>query len=142
LKYVMVTHWDGHWDALPNNEAHYTKKMIRFELKVDKLLDRTSTLFVKLNKETKKPEKAWNGYVYGFKDENNKVRFKVHIEKSISLTDIPQRYLSLKEGWYLEAERVEPIIPHEFALYPPFFYSMLTTSNWKSLRTLHFGCLN
>jgi len=54
---VMVTHWDGHWDALPNNETYYTKKMIRFELEVDKLLDGASTLFIKLDKETKKPEK-------------------------------------------------------------------------------------
>jgi len=140
FKYVMVTHWDGHWDALPNNETHYTKKMIRFELKADKLLDRAPTLFVKLNKETKKPEKAWIGYVYGFKDEDNKVHFKVHIEKSISLKDIPQHYLSLKEGWYLE-EKVEPIIPPEFALYPPFFYSMLTTSDWKGFENFTFWLL-
>jgi len=93
-----------------------------------------------LNKETKKPEKAWIGYVYGFKDEDNKVHFKVHIEKSISLKDIPQHYLSLKEGWYLE-EKVEPIIPPEFALYPPFFYSMLTTSDWKGFENFTFWLL-
>jgi len=40
--------------TIPRN---YTKKMIRFEVKVDKLLDRASTLFIKLDKETKKPEK-------------------------------------------------------------------------------------
>jgi len=142
FKYVMVTHWDDHWDTLPNNETHYTKKMIRFELKADKLLDRTPTLFIKLkSKDIKKPEKAWIGYVYGFKEEGDKIRFKVQIEKGLSLAEVPKKFLSLKEGWYLETGSLEPGIPHEIILYPPFFYSLLSTNNWEEFENLTFWLL-
>jgi hypothetical protein len=110
--------------------------MLRFELTAEKLVEKTPTLFIKLNEKTKKPEKAWTGYVYGFKEEGDRIRFKVNIEKTIPLADIPMRHLSLKEGWYLvDKVIVEEVIPHEFSLYPPFFYALLTTRDWEEFES-------
>jgi hypothetical protein len=135
----MVTYRNRHWDELPNREAYYNKEVIRFELKEDRLMDKAPTLFIKLNGETGGLEKAWIGYVYGFKDEDDRVSFKVYVEKEVPLTDIPKRYLSLREGWYSEDER--PQVPPEFSLYPPFLYSLLTTRKWRGLKNLTFQLL-
>jgi len=129
-KYVMVTHWDKHWDALPNHETYFPKDRILFELVNDNLVDNAPTLFIKLkNKRTKKPERTWIGYVYEFKEQADKVYFKVNLEKEVPLPEISEKkYLVLKEGWYLiDCCSKEGSIQLEFSLYPPLFYSLLKT---------------
>jgi len=136
LKYVMVTIWERHWDALPNRETHYGKEWIRFKPIAHNLVERAPTLFIKLDGKTKKPEKAWAGYVYDFKVKEDEVWFKVNVEREVPLADVSKRYLSLEPGWYLEE-----VIPREFALYPPFLYSLLTTGDWRDFEDHVFWLL-
>jgi hypothetical protein len=62
------------------------------------------------------------------------------------LDKIPSNYLSLKEGWYLFEETfekilIEEIIPLEYVLYPPFFYSLLRTRDWEEFENYTFWLL-
>jgi hypothetical protein len=46
---------------------------------LNNLVENALTLFIKiklLSDETKVPERAWIGYVYGFRDEKDRIRFK------------------------------------------------------------------
>lgn len=139
MRYIMVTHWKGHWDALPKRETYYPKKIVYFEATADKLVDNTRTIFIKLDERTKNPEGAWIGYVYGFKDEGDRIRFRYHLQKSIPLESLPTYLLSLKEGWYLELTK--EVIPFESILFPPFFYLLLRTKNPEEFENLTFWLL-
>ena len=37
VKYIMVTHFDNHWDNLPNNETSYSIGMLRKGLNLPKI---------------------------------------------------------------------------------------------------------
>jgi hypothetical protein len=111
--------------------------MVRFELRAGRLVDGARTIFIKLDGKNREPEKAWIGYVYGFKDVGYGVRFKVNIERSIPLSDVPAHHLSFREGWYLNEE----VIPPDFALYPPFLYSLLKTGDWGEFENNTFRLL-
>ena len=135
----MVTHWKRHWDALPRQETYYPKNMIRFQVTADKLIDNTRTIFIKLDEKTRRPENAWIGHVYGFKEQDDRIHFKVYIERNIPLENIPRHLLLLKEGWYLEL--VEEAIPSECALLPPFFHLLLQTRDPETFENLTFWLL-
>ena len=47
----------------------------------DELVDNTRTISIKLDGRTRNPEGAWIGYVYGFKDEGDRIRFRYHLRK-------------------------------------------------------------
>ena len=145
MRYIMITHWKGHWEALSERETYYTKNMIRFEVTPDKLVDYTRTIFIKLNEKTKSPEGAWIGYVYGFKDEGNRIRFRYNLERSIPLESLPKSLFSLKEGWYLDLEEwrsgLREVIPFECILFPPFFHLLLRTKDSKEFEDLTFWLL-
>jgi len=122
LKYIMVTHWENHWDKLPNDETYYTKRMFRGGMNSSLLVDETPTIFIKLNEKTKEPEKAWEGVVYDIKEKGNRVYFKVKIHREIS---IPEEYAKYREGWYVEG--AEEAL--QGTLFPPFFTILNSTSN-------------
>jgi hypothetical protein len=123
--YVMVTHWEKHWDNI--NETHYPIKMIKFEHEKN-LIEKVPTLFIKLNRKTKEAEKAWIGYVYNIRKEHSAIRFNVFVKREIPPSKILRRYLGLKEGWYLEY------------LFPPFFAS-LESENWEEFENGVFWLL-
>jgi len=135
-KYVMVTHWQNHWDNLSNGETHFTKNMLRGRMTQDKIKEDTYTIFIKRNKQTKKVEKAWEGKVYGFKDEGNKILFKVEISKEIIL---PSKYSDYPEGWYIEDIEEETLL--NAINYPPFFYILNTTSDWNEFEKHTYSLL-
>jgi hypothetical protein len=139
----MITHWDKRWDDLPDQETFYTKRLIDKQV-LNNLVENASTLFIKikiLSDETKVPERAWVGYVYDFRDEKDKVRFKVSIEREISLAEVPHEYFSLKEGWYMIDWSLRRIFSPDHYLYPPFFYSLLTTKDWQEFEKYVFMLL-
>jgi hypothetical protein len=135
--YIMVTHWDGHWDSIPKNETHYHKKRIKFDPKAENLIERAPTLFIKLDKNTKKAEKAWIGCVCNIRKEDPIVRFNVFVEREVPLSEIPERYRGFKEGWYLIdwiwIDWSEWWFWNRWLgnLYPPFFASLGRTENWE-----------
>ena len=127
LKYVMVTHWGNHWNNLPNNETYFTKNMLKKGMTTDEIRENTPTIFIKLkSKYDKKPERAWEGKVYGFKYDGTRIRFKVKIDREIP---IPAEYSNYLEGWYVEGLEDETL--SKGALYPPFFYILNATNDWK-----------
>ncbi|MEM2463670.1 MAG: hypothetical protein QXY07_03190 [Candidatus Bathyarchaeia archaeon] len=136
LKYIMVTHWANHWDKLPNNETHFTRGMLKSGMTIDKVRENIRTIFIKKNEQTRKPEKAWEGSVYGFRVEKDRIYFKVKIDREIP---IPSEYIKYPEGWY--AEGIEEEIPIETINYPPFFYILNTTNDYNEFEKYTYSLL-
>lgn len=132
----MVTHWVNHWDCLPGNETHFTKGMLRQPMTRDKIRENTPTIFIKKNKETRKPEKAWEGSVYGFRVGKDRIYFKVKIDREIP---IPPEYSEYPEGWYVIG--LEEEIPLEAVYYPPFFYILNTSKNYDEFERYTYSLL-
>lgn len=126
FKYIMVTHWANHWDDLPNNETYFTKGMLRRGMTQEKIRNNTHTIFIKKNKQTRKPEKAWEGSIYDCRVEKDRIYFKVKIDREIP---IPSKYMEYPEGWYVES--IEEEILFEAVNYPPFFYILNTTNDYN-----------
>lgn len=138
MQYVMVTHWKGHWDDLPNSEARYTKTMFRAGMDESRLFENTRTVFIKINERTKKPEKAWIGKVNAFRSDTEKIRFRVNIERKIPC---PKRYYTYGEGWYFEAATNEVNDEPQSAsniLDPPFLHTLQTTNDWKEFESYSY----
>jgi hypothetical protein len=110
--------------------------MLRGKMTQDKIREDTYTIFIKRNKQTKKVEKAWEGKVYDFKDEGNKILFKVEISKEIIL---PSKYSNYPEGWYIEDTEEETFL--SVINYPPFFYILNTTSDWREFEKHTYSLL-
>ena len=120
MKYVMVTNWDDHWDKIGDG-ASYSFNMLRGLMSREKLEEHTPTIFIKLNKDTKVPEKAWDGEVHSF-DVTNRIHFKFKLAREI---EPPKEYEHLGEGWHIIEERAEPVSSFESKLSPPFFRNLL-----------------
>jgi len=152
VKYVMVTHWDDHWNNLKNQETYYTENMIEKEVNINNLVENASTLFIttlfiKLEdrggNKFGPPQRAWIGYAYGFRKERDEIHFKVKIDKEVPLSKVPEEYLLLSPGWYLKDWYLleEEVVLPECFLYPPFFYSLFTTKNWREFEEHVFKLL-
>lgn len=124
----MVTHFDRHWDEI--SETSYSLKMLKGKMSINELQKHIKleipTIFIKLRKENKDFEKAWEGYTYDFKILGNKIHFKVKILKEV---DVPSHYRTLSEGWYVESNS-EDIIFEKTTLYPPLFYLLKKIQDW------------
>jgi len=134
----MITHWENHWDDLRNNETYYPDTLFKSGMNRSKIVENTSTLFIKLNMASRKPEQAWDGKVFDFKPEKDKVRFKVKIEREVRC---PPRYYNYKEGWYVEEARAREGIPERSDLYPQFFSNVATTNDWSEFEKYAYQLL-
>lgn len=126
MKYVMITHWKNHWNNVPNNQTFYSLRMLK-NLNEKDLKENTSTIFIKLNEKTRRPERAWKGIVYNFKVNNleRRIYFEFQLDKEIL---VPEKYRGWKEGWYIDVE--EDII-NDAIFFPPFFYILKLTNDWR-----------
>ena len=129
----MVTSWRDHWDNIKDNTTYYTFGMLRGisvseieNLRIARI--HIPTIFIKLNKETKHPERAWEGDVLILRvdHDNEKICFRVNIAREIT---IPSKYRNNREGWYVEHLGI--IIPEDLILFPPFIYSLRKTRDWR-----------
>lgn len=130
----MVTNWDNHWDNLPNNTTYYTFGMLKEGMEKGKIREYTPTIFIKLNKKSKRVEKTWEGEVYDFQinDKEKRIYFKVKIKREI---DCPLKYQNYREGWYIDEEYEEGM------LWPPFFYCLKITTNWQDFENYTYWLL-
>jgi hypothetical protein len=71
--------------AYPRMKPTIIKKRIKFDPKAENLIERAPTLFIKLDKNTKKAEKAWIGCVCNIRKEDPIVRFNVFVERGPTL---------------------------------------------------------
>lgn len=125
MKYVMVTHWDDHWDGI-GGEATYSFNMLRGDMAREKLREHTPTVFIKLAKDSRLPEKAWQGEVHSL-NLTNRIGFKFDLREEIR---VPPEYANLKEGWHLFEDNAPAISDFESRLSPPFFKTLLSSS-WQ-----------
>jgi hypothetical protein len=102
-------------------------------MRIDKITEKTQTIFIKRNNQTNIVERAWTGFVYNFKIEDPKIFFNVKIEKEIQ---IPHKYSNYENGWYIEESEEE--VSAEMNIYPPFFNVLKTTANWQEFENLTF----
>jgi len=125
MKYVMITHWKNHWNNVPNNRTFYSLKMLKRPLNVKDLRENIFTIFIKLNEKTRRPERAWEGVVYNFRINNveNRIYFEFRLDREIL---VPEKYRDWTEGWYKEEDTMDIAI-----FYPPFFYILKLTNDWR-----------
>ncbi len=126
MKYLMVTSFDRHWDEI--SSTSYTKRMFRGKMREKLIKDNTETIFIKINRQTRIPEKAWIGKVNNFEITDDKICFDVIIDREIP---IPPEHKDKTEGWYIIEEQIVREIPQEIILYPPFFFVLRETEDWK-----------
>jgi len=139
-KYLMITHWENHWDNI--KETHYSTSMLRDGMQKELIKNEpTTTIFIKLNEQTRKLEKAWIGTAYDFefkkddKDKEEIIYFRVDIQKEIPDDKIPKEFLGKSEGWYFIGDREIGILEENLLinlLYPLFFYILIDTKDWKT----------
>jgi hypothetical protein len=150
--YVMITHWDKHWDNKELKSTSYTKSLIKFNLQSHQLVENAPTLFIKVEAETHKIIGAWFGYVSNFRKEKNKISFDFQTEEEVDLNEvyniikgidtIPQPKSNPEPGWYLASQiKSSIIVPEEVGLYPPFFYNLIKTKDPSEFEDLVFQLL-
>lgn len=129
----MVTNWDNHWDNI-GGEAHYTLSMLKRPMNVNRLVEKTPTVFIKRNKVTKRTEFAWEGVVHGFsfgKDNKGRdtVEFGFRLDKMI---ECPPVYSSFPEGWHVDEATNFQLVSVEVQpdLFPPFSKTLNETQDW------------
>jgi hypothetical protein len=99
MKYIMITDWDNHWDAIPKNFTSYSPKMLKSKSLKDNLVSGTTTIFIRKQKESDIIEKSWIGKVYDVAKVPGNIFFRVELEKEI---ECPDEYRDYRNGWYIE----------------------------------------
>lgn len=132
----MVTNWNGYWDKLRDNKSSYNYFMLKDGMNQSKLKDNTPTIFIKLNGETREIEKVWNGRINDIKKTQEKIYFKVSLDREIKC---PKKYIDYSEGWYYDQDEIEIGKPSVYD--PPFFNTLLTTNNWSEFENLTYYLL-
>lgn len=139
MQYIMVTHWDGHWDQCTNNTTRYSRNMLKGAMNEKRIIENTTTIFIKINQENRNIEKCWAGTTYDFsKLDKYVIRFKVNVEREISC---PDKYANYAPGWYVDEEEVEIDVDTTSPLKPPFFLTLQTTNDWQQFERYTFYLL-
>lgn len=95
----MITSWGKHWDKV-NGLSSYPYQLLRgLLLNPVNLLDNTPALFIKVNRDTRIPDKCWEGKITKITKRSEKVWFQFTLE---GLTDCPEQYVGSPDGWYAE----------------------------------------
>jgi hypothetical protein len=97
MQYIMVSDQAGHWDKLPAHKSHFEPAKLVPPMPKEKIRENTTTVFVKLSRKTKMPEKAWRGRVHGFEYIDDKLYFIVTLTGEVK---VPDRYECMIKGWY------------------------------------------
>lgn len=129
MKYVMVTHWNKHWDKLPQNRTYYAPGMFKQGMSGEKLEEKTPTTFIKLDRITRRPERAWEGYVHNItQQEGGKIYFMVALASEI---EVPEKYIAYIEGWYLETDTVVTQPRRQLAEFLPDYFYKTEKGTWR-----------
>ncbi len=103
-EFLMISNWEGHFDEI--KDSYYWEEKI-YDLDVSQIItvEKAPALFIKVNKENKKFEKAWMGYIFNFRKtrekrgEEEKPSIRFEIENS-TLEELKDKWESLAESLY------------------------------------------
>ncbi len=99
MKYIMVTTWLNHWDKI-GGKSSFSYSMLRGGvMDPSRIVDRTPTVFIKIDKETRLPRKCWEGELVSARWTSDKVLFEFKLQAEIPC---PQKYVGFPEGWFTD----------------------------------------
>ena len=99
MRYVLITSLANHWDNV-NNLSSYPYTLLRGAImNPDKLTDKTRAIFVKVNRETRMPERCWEGEVSKITKRTDKVWLQFRLAGQ---TKFPEKYGGSPDGWYVD----------------------------------------
>jgi hypothetical protein len=101
MKYIMVTDWRDHWDKIPGGLTAYSTIMLVPPMSTARLVNGTSTIFLRFSSGPRAPLKAWTGKVtdISYSLKYKRVGFRVKIGREIRF---PRKCADLDDGWFLE----------------------------------------
>ncbi len=99
MKYVLVTSWPRHWDKI-EGKSSFTYSMLRGSvMNPDRIVERTPALFIKSDKETRLPQKCWQGEILSKKRTEDRLWFTFKLD---GLVKCPERWIGSPDGWYAD----------------------------------------
>jgi len=97
--YILVTSWPRHWDKI-GGKSSYTYSMLRGSImNPDKIVDQTPAIFIKVDKETRLPQKCWEGKMLGKKRTEEKIWFEFRLDRVVECAQI---YGGSRDGWHVD----------------------------------------
>ena len=100
MHYVLITCWPKHWDKISGTSSYPYSMLKGLLLNPANLVDDTPSLFIKVNRDTRIPEKCWEGKVLKVTKRTDKVWFQFNLVRGV---DCSERYAGSPDGWYGEA---------------------------------------
>src|SRR5207237_607123 len=136
--YILVTHWNDHWDCLGNRETRYPNKMIRTN--PAQLQENMESIFIKVD-GAKRIQKGWRGSVHNIKSRNETTFFTITIDQELDRSDLHE-YDRLPEGWHVKSSG-ESLAEnqHENDLLPSFFTKLERTEDHSEFEDLVYKLL-
>ena len=99
MRYVLITSRSNHWDGV-GNVSSYPYEMLRGAvMNPERLADNTPAVFVKVDKEMRTPEKAWEGEVVKITRRADKVWLQFRLGR---VTACPEKFAGSPDGWYTD----------------------------------------
>lgn len=125
-KYLMITNFPNHWEKI--TKTSYTTSYISDAVKSD-LIER-ETIFVKIESSSnKKIVQMWEGKVFNFTYQDNKIYFNVDINSEIK--NIDKLYIDIKQPFWRFYEEIGLQSNIESEDCPAFFEKLLKTRDWR-----------
>ena len=99
MKYILVTSWPKHWDKI-GGKSSFTYSMLKGRIMdPERIVVPAPAVFIKLDRETRLPQKCWKGEITAKKRTENRIWFDFRIDGTI---ECPPQYIGYPEGWFAE----------------------------------------
>jgi hypothetical protein len=116
--YILVTHFDNHWDKLKGNKSKYTNSYIKEA--PSRLVNNTESIFVRID-GANRIIGVWQGKVTNIIPGEIRTEFSVSDLILLSKEDW-RKYEGFSPGWYVEDKTEESLsVFDDKNLTPPFF---------------------
>lgn len=99
MRFVLITSWSKHWDKVDGLSSYPHTMLKGAAMSPANLVDDTPALFIKVNRETRIPEKCWEGRVTKVTKRTEKIWFHFILGGQVQC---PERYAGSPDGWYAE----------------------------------------
>jgi len=96
MYYILTTYFPDHWDNVSGNSISYKLQFLK--INQSQLVDKTPTIFLRLNKGIKTIEKAWIGKVFDINNFNGNLNFSILVRNSLTINPDCS---GIKIGWFV-----------------------------------------